>query len=505
MMPNWVNDWIAHHAAYAPASLAVTDVASGRRFTYAQFDDRISRLANYLKLDAGVRPGDRVCILAANTSEYFEVIFACRRLGAIFLPLNWRLAPPELTFILDDAAPVCLVVGDDFQDVGRALLEHAPGMKLLPFAYGRPSAYETAVASTPRLERMADVSFDDPWTLLYTSGTTGRPKGAITTHGSAFFSSINAAQKVELTSSSRGLTFMPLFHAGALYMFALWIFHFGGSNHVMRNFDAAHSLALLSDRGLGITHLLGVPTQFIMMSELPEFAHADFSHIRSLTIGGAAAPVPLLEKYLEKGVVLQQGWGMTETAAMTTVLSKEMAQVKIGSCGLPVLHTRLRVVDDSGADVAAGEIGELLVQGPHVMPGYWNRPEETRTAFLDGWLRTGDAVRIDEDGYLYVVDRIKDMYISGGENVYPLEVENVLHGISQVVEAAVIGVPDPKWGEVGRAFIVLRKPGEIGEDEVLRHCNANLARFKIPKHFSFVENLPHNATGKLQKHALPRH
>ena len=198
----------------------------------------------------------------------------------------------------------------------------------------------------PRCSPPGDVRHDDPWTLLYTSGTTGHPKGAITTHGTAFFSSVNAIQKIGITSQSHGLTFMPLFHAGGLYMFPLALFHFGAPTTVMRSFDAATALQLLSDRALGISHLLGVPTQFIMMSELPEFADADFSHVQAVTIGGAAAPVPLLEKYLRKGIVLQQGWGMTETAAMTTVLSKAMAQVKIGSCGKPVLHTQLRVVDE---------------------------------------------------------------------------------------------------------------------------------------------------------------
>ncbi|WP_326537492.1 acyl-CoA synthetase [Pseudorhodoferax sp.] len=499
-----VYDWIAHHATYAPDSPAITDVASGRALSYAQFDARIDRLAHHLRHRVGIQRGDRLSILAANASEHFELLFACRRLGAIFVPLNWRLALPELRFIVADAAPACLLVGEDFAEVGQALAQSAPGLALLPLRYGAPSAYEDAIAQAPRLGVAEPLGFDDPWTILYTSGTTGRPKGAITTHGTAFFSSVNAIQKMQITASSCGLTFMPLFHAGGLYLFALWIFHFGGSNLVMRSFDAALALALLADRQRGISHLLGVPTQFIMISELPDFAEADLSHVQSVTIGGAAAPVPLLEKYLRKGIVLQQGWGMTETAAMATVLSKPEARKRIGSCGLPVLHTRLRVVDVDGQDVPPGATGELLIKGPTVTPGYWNRPEESARAFVDGWLRTGDAVRMDEDGYLYVVDRIKDMYISGGENVYPLEVENVLHGLPQVLEAAVVGIPDPKWGEVGRAFIVLRRPDSLSEAEVLAHCNANLARFKVPRSIRFLAELPHNASGKLVKHMLPR-
>jgi fatty-acyl-CoA synthase len=503
-MKTLAHDWIAHHAGFAPNSPAIADVTSGRALSYSQFDERIDRLAQHLRRHLGVKQGDRVSVLAANCSEHFEVLFACRRLGAIFLPLNWRLALPELQFIVGDATPHCLIAGEEFEDVAKALTIVTPGLTLMTMRYGEASDYEGAIEGSSRLDAAADVYFDDPWTILYTSGTTGRPKGAITTHGTAFFASINAIQKMEITACSRGLTFMPLFHAGGLYLYALWIFHFGGSNLVLRNFDAALAVEMLSDRELGVTHLLGVPTQFIMMSEVPAFAAADFSHVQAVTIGGAAAPVPLLEKYLKKGIVLQQGWGMTETAAMSTVLSKDESLVKIGSCGKPVLHTRMRAVGIDGNDVPAGATGELWIKGPTVTPGYWNRPQETEASFVDGWLRTGDAVRFDEDGYLYVVDRIKDMYISGGENVYPLEVENVLHGLPQVVEAAVIGVPDEKWGEVGRAFIVARTPGQLSQEDVLAHCNANLARFKVPRQIRFVDSLPHNATGKLLKHALRR-
>jgi fatty-acyl-CoA synthase len=496
-------DWIAHHARYAPDSPALVDVWTGWRATYAELDARVGRLAGHLATVFGVQRGDRVAMLAMNSTEHFEVMFACRRLGAVFLPLNWRLAVPELAYIVEDAEPRCLLFGGDFADTAAALAGRLPVERQLRLEYCAPGPYEDAIAASAPLAPV-EVSHDDPWTILYTSGTTGRPKGAVITHGMVFYSSINAIQKLEITSSSRGITFMPLFHAGGLFLYAAYIFHFGGCNSVMRAFDARRALELLADRSAGISHLIGVPTQFIMISELPEFADAELGHVHTVTVGGAAAPVALLERYLSKGIVLQQGWGMTETAAMATVLSKARARDKIGSCGLPVLHTTLRVVDESMREVAPGQTGELLIRGPTVTPGYWKRPRERDPSFVDGWLRTGDAVRIDEEGYLYVVDRLKDMYISGGENVYPLEVENVLHALPDVVEAAVIGIPDPKWGEVGRAFIVLRTPGAIGEADVLRHCEAQLARYKIPKQIRFVGELPHNATGKLLKHALPR-
>ena len=497
-------DWIAHHARFAPDSPAMTDVWSDRAFSYAQMNDRVARLATVLRQRFGVERGDRVSMIAMNATEHFEMMFACQRLGAIFLPLNWRLAQPELDFIVNDARPRALLYGSDFSAQALALQSLIPASQQLRFDYGGASPYEDALAQATPLADPVDVTLDETWLILYTSGTTGRPKGALITYGMILFSSINSIQKLEITASSRGLTVMPLFHAGGLFLFATFIFHMGGSNFVMRSFDAARTLTLMADRALAVSHLILVPTQFIMMSELPEFAEADITHVGWVTVGGAAAPLALLEKYLAKGIVLQQGWGMTETAAMATVLSKRMSRDKLGSCGLPVLHTRMRIVDPSGADLPAGQTGELLIKGPTVTPGYWNRPEESAKSFTDGWLRTGDACQFDEEGYLYVVDRIKDMYISGGENVYPLEVENVLHRIPGVVEAAVIGVTDPKWGEVGRAFIVLREPGSITESQVLSHCEASLARYKIPKQVRFVSELPHNATGKLLKHALPR-
>jgi fatty-acyl-CoA synthase len=497
-------DWIAHHARYSPDRLAQIDVDSGRSFTYAQFDDRASRLAHHLRHAAGVKRGDRVAVLASNTTETFELLFACQRLGAILLPLNWRLAVPELEYILNDAEPRCLVYGGNFAATVDRLASARSQLALLRLDYGVASPYEAALQESPTLADPEQMTLDDPWSILYTSGTSGRPKGAILTYGMVGFSAVNAAMKVEITQRSRGLTFMPLFHAGGLYVFALFITCFGGRNYILRGFDAKQTLDMLADRELGITHVLGVPTNFIMVSELPQFRNTDLSHVQSILIGGAAAPVALLEKYLERGIVLQQGWGMTETATTSTVLSKEMARAKIGSCGQPTLHLEVRVVDGAGKDLPAGEVGELLVRGPTITPGYWNRPDVAATAFIDGWFRTGDAVRLDGEGYLYIVDRIKDMYISGGENVYPLEVEDVLHHIPGIVEAAVIGVPDVKWGEVGRAFIVRRTADAVDEATVLRHCEQSLARFKVPKQIRFVESLPHNATGKLQKHLLPR-
>lgn len=497
-----VHDWISHHAAYAPERLALVDVASDRRFSYRDLDRRVDRLACALGDAYGVRKGDRVALLALNTTECFELLFACQRLGAIFVPLNWRLTTPELEYILKDCDPKVVVWDDEMAQKIEAL-HHVIGATVR-LSNGAPSEYEAALAAAGDRPAPVVLSPDDTWTILYTSGTTGHPKGALMTYGMVVANTVNVAMKTNLTADSRGLTFMPLFHAGGLYLFAKFILHFGGSNYIMRSFDPDLTLRLLSDRTLGVTHVLGVPTNFMMIAELPAFESADFAHVSTILIGGAAAPVPLLEKYLKKGIVLQQGWGMTETTTMATILSKERAMDKIGSCGLPVLHIGMRLIDAGGNSIEGEGVGELLVRGPSITPGYWKLPVGKGGHTDDGWFRTGDAVRVDGEGYVYVVDRIKDMFISGGENVFPLEIENVLHGLPQVLEAAVIGVPHDKWGEVGRAFIVLRQGEMLSESEVLSHCEARLARYKIPKEFRFVAELPHNATGKLLKHHLPR-
>lgn len=495
-------DWIAHHAVYTPDKLALVDVATGRNLSYRDLDERIGQLAAGLAARHNVKCGDRVALLALNTTECFEILFACQRLGAIFVPLNWRLSPAELGYILRDCAPAVVIWSEDMGDKIVALRDDIACD--VGFAYGSPSEYETLLAEAGAPPEPLAICGDDTWTILYTSGTTGHPKGALLTYGMVVANTVNVAMKTGLTSECRGLTFMPLFHAGGLYLFAKFALHFGGSNYIMRTFEAAEALRLLSDRDLGITHVLGVPTNFIMMSELSEFAAADFSHVTTILIGGAAAPVPLLEKYLEKGIILQQGWGMTETTTMATILSKERAMDKIGSCGLPVLHIDMRVMAAAGEEVEREGFGELHVRGPTITPGYWTDSGVDLRNHDGEWFRTGDVVRIDGEGYVYVVDRIKDMFISGGENVYPVEIENVLHRLPDIIEAAVIGVPHKKWGEVGRAFIVLREGSSITEADVLAHCEEALARYKIPKQYRFVEELPHNATGKLQKHRLPR-
>jgi len=498
-------DWIAHHARFTPWAPAAQDLASGRRFTYAQFDDRVSRAALWLKSAFGIGAGERVAVLSHNDTDVFELQFACRRLGAIFLPLNWRLAVPELEFICKDATPKVIVHGVEFTAEAASVAKLAGVPHVATLANGRSSDYEAGMASAEGELDPPMLDLDDVWTIMYTSGTTGRPKGAQITHRMCVFNAIHCSMTVALTARSKNLVFLPTFHTGGLNVYANPTFHTGGCNVVMRSFDPKLFLELLCDKTLGITHLLGVPTNFLMMAQEPGFAAADLSHIVCIGVGGAAAPLSLIEAYGAKGIKLQQGWGMTETGPLGLLLSGEKALEKVGSSGLPPLYVRLRICDPQGNEVKPGETGELLIKGPTVTPGYWNRAEANAQVFTaDGWFHTGDAARQDADGYYYIVDRWKDMFISGGENVYPAEVENVIFQLDGVLENAVVGIPHEKWGEVGRAYVVLKPGSNLDEAAILGHCGSQLARYKVPKDVRFMDELPHNATGKVLKHQLPK-
>jgi len=493
-------DWITHFGRRTPDKLAVVDLASERRFTYAELDARTSRLARHLRDRLGVARGDRVAVLALNTTDTLEVQFACGRLGAVFLPLNTRLTVPELQFIVGDAAPKVMVHDADLAETALAVakLRKVESSLLL----GPDGSYEAAIASAKPLDRIEPVTLDDISTIMYTSGTTGQPKGAIITHGMTFWNCVNLGGPAYITPSTVQLTVLPLFHTGGLNCYTNPVLHAGGTVLIMRAFDPGVALKLISDPAQGINAFFGVPAIYQFMAQHPDFDKADFSRLIIGGVGGAPMPVPLLTVWDGRGVALQQGYGMTETSPAVLVLDREDAARKAGSAGKPVLHTEVRIVRPDGSDAEVGELGELWVKGPNITPGYWNRPDANRSSFTDGWLHTGDATRVDEDGFYYIVDRWKDMYISGGENVYPAEVENVLHQIAAIAEAAVIGIPDAQWGEVGMAIVAVKQGQSLSEADIHAHCAKNLARFKCPRTVRFVDALPRNATGKIHKPTL---
>ena len=495
-------DWIAHHARNSPAALAAHDLGEARKLTYPQLDARIARLASWLQ-SRGVGRGDRAAILAQNCTDFFELQFACGRLGAVFVPLNWRLTVPELRFIVGDAAPKVLIHDPEFSETAVALTATVAGLTLLE-RRGPRSAYEAALNSVQPLpsEACARITHDDVSTIMYTSGTTGRPKGAMITHGMTFWNVVNLGGPAEISYASVFLCVLPLFHTGGLNCYSNPVFHAGGTVIVPRAFEPGEALALIHDPQVGLTHFFGVPAHYQFMCQHERFAHTDLSRIKVAGVGGAPMPVPLLEIWLARGVALNQGYGMTETSPAVLVLDRRDAARKIGSAGQKVLHTEVRIVDETGLDVPVGEMGELWVRGPNITPGYWNRPNANLSSFTDGWLHTGDAARVDEEGFYYIVDRTKDMYISGGENVYPAEVESVLYQLPELAEAAIIGVADERWGEVGKAIVVLKPGCSLSAEQIIDHCRDNLARFKLPRSVQFVEALPRNATGKVHKPTL---
>ncbi len=499
-MPVRHYDWIAHFARRTPDKLAVVDLASERRLDYAQFDARISHLATHLRDGVKIARGDRVAVLAHNTTDTLEVQFACGRIGAVFLPLNTRLTVPELQYIVGDAAPKLMIHDAALADLALAVAKRCqvPSALLL----GAGGSYEAAIAAARPLDHAEIVTLDDMSTIMYTSGTTGQPKGAIITHGMTFWNCVNLGGPAYISPSSVLLTVLPLFHTGGLNCYTNPVLHAGGTVLIMRAFDPGLALQLMSDPSHRINTFFGVPSIYQFMAQHPAFAGSDFSRLVICGVGGAPMPVPLLKVWEERGVALQQGYGMTETSPAVLTLDREDAARKAGSSGKPVLHTEVRIVRPDGSDADIGELGELWVKGPNITPGYWNRPDANQSSFTDGWLHTGDAARIDQEGFYYIVDRWKDMYISGGENVYPAEVENVLHQLAAIAEAAVIGIADAQWGEVGMAIVAVKPGHTLTEAEIQAHCEANLARFKRPSVIRFVDALPRNATGKIHKPTL---
>jgi fatty-acyl-CoA synthase len=490
-------DCIAHHASRRPDSLAAVDLATGRHHSYAVFDDRISRLAGWLNAQ-GIQPNDRIAVLAPNTTDTLEVQFACGRIGAIFVPLNWRLANPELRAILADCTPAILVYDPEFADRAQELADACDIARLCSFG----QAFEHITREGPRLPQPVAATLDDISTILYTSGTTGRPKGAIITHGMNFWNTVHSMAMAGVSRSTVFLGLLPLFHTGGLNVFSYPVFQCGGSVLIMRTFDPGEALRLIGDPSIGVTHMFGVPANYQFMGQHPRFVETDVTRLVFAGIGGAPTPDAILQTWQQRGAVLQQGYGMTETSPLVLVLDREDAVRKAGSAGKPALNMEMRVVGDNGIDSPAGTVGELWVKGPNITKGYWNQPEVTAAAFTGGWLHTGDAALIDDEGYYFIVDRWKDMYISGGENVYPAEVENVLYENDAIAEAAVIGISDLRWGQVGRAVVVVKPGRTLTEDEIVAHCTTNLARYKLPHSVVFTDALPRNATGKVHKPTL---
>lgn len=486
-------DPVALHARLRPNHLACLEFSSGRRWTYAAFDSSIERTVAALKDHYGIRPGQRVAIVAHNCAETLMVQQACMRMGAILAPLNWRLSQPELEVILDDCAPSLLILAE-----GAA----APATPSGCFVTSMPEIAKAIEAAAPG-SRQAPTAADTPAILLYTSGTSGKPKGVILTAANIFATGVNFGVLGEVTPDSVFLCDSPMFHIIGIVTTVQSPFLRGASVLLSSGFDAAMTNQRLADDALRVTHYFCVPQMAEALRYAPHFEPEKW-RLTALFTGGAPNPPTHIRWWLTQGVPMVDGYGMTESGTTLGMpLVPELIAAKAGSVGFAGPATAVRIVDASDQDVSDNEPGEVLIFGPNVTPGYWNRPDERTNNFTaDGWLRTGDIARRDKDGYIFIIDRRKDMFISGGENVYPVEIESVLIEHQAVMEAAVVGVPDKRWGEVGRAFVVLKPGSQASQEELLAHCLAKLARYKLPKEFRFVDALPRTSSGKVQKHSL---
>jgi len=498
-----VGRWLTDRAALTPDRVAID--FDGRLVSYRELAECAARRAAAFTA-SGLSAGDRVATLARNCPEQVEAFFACALSGLVLVPLNWRLTAAELAYQLADAEPALLLAEPPLHGLAAAACQQAGGPRVEPLAPGPPDRdrAERSVAPRPGAAGPAD---DDPLLILYTSGTTGRPKGAVLTHANCFWTNLSLDRTAGIAGDDVVLQVLPQCHVGGWNVQPLLAWWKGAQVVLERSFDAGRVLRLIAARR--VTTMMGVPANYLMLAGHPGLADADLSSLRQVIVGGAPMPLALLDRWQARGVTVLQGYGLTEAAPNVLCVPPEYARSKAGSAGRPYPHVRVALRDLAGSGMASGPGGgELLVAGPNVFAGYWRNPSATAAAVVKGegeaggWLATGDVAERDADGFYWIRGRLKDMYISGGENVYPAEVEQVLAAHEAVAEAAVIGVPDERWGETGLAFIVFRPGRELPAAELAAYCRARLAAYKAPRHFRVVAELPRLASGKVDKLSL---
>jgi len=499
-----IGEWITKRAIITPDKPFLTE--KNKAYTNRQFNRRVNRTAHALA-HLGLVKGVRLAVLMSNSSEFLEIFFACAKTGVILVPLNFRLAVPELLYILRDSAPEVLIYSSEFAAKIREIKAAAAVQRFYRLGEtegdGDPdfSAYADRFETLEPIEILG-VDLPDPLFIMYTSGTTGDPKGAVLTHQNILFGAIHSLLGYGVDRSYKSLVVAPLFHIGALAASVTPIVYAGGSLMISSFYNASETLKTICREK--INYMFAVPVMYQMIADAPEWPDADLSHVHFFISGGAPIPLPVIRKYQEeKGVGFVQGYALTETGRLTS-LDLEDSIRKAGSVGKEVFHVNLRIVDDHGRDIHSTDPGEILVQGPNVFSGYWNKEAATRAVFRDGWFCTGDMGRRDEDGFVYIVGRKVEMIISSGENIYPAEVERALQSVPGVKEAAVVGMPDPKRGEVVGAFVILKPGCIVSEADILNTLAGKIAHYKIPKSIFFVEEFPRNQSGKVLKRILKK-
>ena len=489
---------LTDRARLSPDKVALIETATGRRWTYAALNGRSNQAARLLQTKYGIQQGDRVSLLAHNHVVYLDLLYGLAKIGAIFAPLNWRLVASELAYIVNDCGSRLLIVGDAFAETAAAMLPETPQVETCLSI----ETYEAELAQMSAAEvKRPSLSPDDPLCILYTSGTTGRPKGALIPHRQLLWNALNTIVSWQLDEQDITPVFTPIFHAGGLFAFLVPVLTVGGTVLLTEMFDPERSLQLIQDERC--TVILGVPTLFQMWQQTARFETAVFDHVRFFISGGAPCPPDLIQHWrTSKQVIFRQGYGLTEVGPNCFSMTDEESVEKVGTVGKPIMNIQTRIVDSDGHDLPADEVGELWIWGPHVSNGYWQNPEATASSIVDGWFRTGDMARYDADGFFTIVGRFKDMIISGGENIYAAEVEAVICEHPAVAEAALIGRPDAKWGEVGVMITVLAANQTATTEELRDFCRQRLAAYKVPKEIIFVDALPYSPYGKVQKPLL---
>jgi fatty-acyl-CoA synthase len=491
-------DWLKKWGQYTPGRMALREHARAIEWSYFEMNQRVNCLANYLLQELTLKRGDRIAVYSKNRAEYVFLFFACAKSGVVLVPLNFRLMPRELDHLIHDAEPQLFLYEAENAAMVQKLQTLAAIPKKMEFESLTPFLTDPVHDRDCRPER--PITGDDLVMILYTAGTTGLSKGAMISHSMLYWNAINTHLRLDITSADHTQSFSPFFHTGGWNVLLTPFFLHGASHTLLDRFDADLILKLMESEKT--TLLFGVPTMMQMMADSPLFDKVDLSTVRYAIVGGAPMPIPLINKWHAKGIYIRQGYGLTEVGPNCYSLHQDDAVRKRGSIGFPNFYFEAKVMDENGGELGSEQIGELWLKSPVVTPGYWRNEEATRQSITDGWFHTGDMVRRDAEGYYYVVDRKKNMFISGAENVYPAEVETFLYTNEAIKEVAVIGVPDEKWGEVGKAFVVLKPGFSITAEEIIIFCKGELAKYKIPKYVQLLDELPKNEAGKINLMAL---
>ncbi len=501
---SWIGDWTGRRALLTPKREAMIDNSTGTRYTFETVDKRANQVANALQ-EMGIKKGDRVGVYSKNRFDFLDLLFACGKLGSILVPYNVRISKRELEYLIGKTKPSAIFYDPNLNSEFNGLRPFVKQKHVYVMGEKNLDAESNLSALMKSQEADFDsrpsLTLDDPYLIVFTGGTSGLPKGAVLSHGLVFWNSVNTITSWGLRPDDIQPLLFPLFHTGGLNVLLIPFVHLGAKSIIMGDFNVDETLRIIEDEKCSL--VVGVPTMFNMMSESPKFTQTNFDSVRVFISGGAPCPVAIMEKYWKRDKILKMGYGLTEVGPNNFYLPESDVKRKPSSVGFPVFHCDMKIADDDCNQVPTGEIGELMLRGPHIFSGYWDEPEETaKTIEPDGWVHTGDLAMKDEEGFFFITGRKKDMFISGGENIYPTEIEELLYKHPAILEAAVCGVPDEKWSEVGKAFIVLKPGKNLDQEELLNYLKDKLAKFKIPRYYEFLDELPKSAAGKILKREL---